>query len=134
MINLKTAKALGLTVPQSLLAPRRRGDRVRRRELLLLGAASAWPLTARALQETMAVVGLLDGGSAKEFGPGAAAFREGLDEEGFIEGRNIRIETRWAEGHYDRLRALAAELVRIPVAAIRSSSALSPALATRAAT
>ena len=72
---------------------------MRRREFIGIAAGgAAWPLVTRAQQKAMPVIGVLDSGSAAEFGPGAAAFREGLREAGFIEGRNITIETPLGRG------------------------------------
>jgi putative tryptophan/tyrosine transport system substrate-binding protein len=78
------------------------------------GAAVTWPLAARA-QQPMSTVGFLHGGSAANFGQQAAAFREGLRKAGFVEGQNVSIEYRWADGRFDQLPALADELVRRPV-------------------
>jgi putative ABC transport system substrate-binding protein len=88
---------------------------IRRREFLTLlgGAAAAWPIEMRAQQREMPVVGVLNGQSAAEWVEPTAGFRRGLGETGFVEGRNVAIEYRWAEGQYDRLPAMAADLVKI---------------------
>jgi putative ABC transport system substrate-binding protein len=90
---------------------------IRRRELVLAlgGAAVGWPLAARAQQP---VIGFLNGATASEYASLAATFRQGLGDAGFVEGRNVLIEYRWAEGHYERLAILADDLVRRPVAVI----------------
>jgi ABC-type uncharacterized transport system substrate-binding protein len=107
---------------------------MRRREFIaLLGGVSAWPLAAHAQQAAMPIVGVLDSSSASEYEPFLAAFREGLHEAGFIESRNVAIEYRWAEGRYDRLPSLAAELVRIPVAVLVATG-ITAAAAAKAAT
>jgi hypothetical protein len=81
----------------------------------------------------MPIIGFLDSSSADEYAPFLAAFRSGLNEAGFIEGRNVAIEYRWADGRYDRLPALAAELVRVPVAVLVATG-ITAAVATKAAT
>src|SRR5262249_60017047 len=97
------------------------------------GGAAAWPLTARAQQAAMQVIGFLNGQSPRTWGPMVAAFRRGLGEAGYIEGQNVSIDYRWAEGQPDRLPALVAEFVQRPVSVIVATGGKNTAMAAKAA-
>jgi ABC-type uncharacterized transport system substrate-binding protein len=108
---------------------------VRRRDFIAAvgGAAAIWPLTGRAQQPTLPVVGFIRDGSADANARYAAAFRKGLNETGYVEGQNVTVEYHWLEGQYDRLPALMADLVRRQVAVI-ATPGTTPTLAAKAAT
>jgi putative ABC transport system substrate-binding protein len=108
---------------------------MRRREFItLLGGATVWPLAARAQQSAMPVVGYLSSRSASDSANIVTAFRQGLNEVGYVEGQNIAFESRFAEGHMDRLSTLAAELVSRQVSVLVATGGTSSVIAAKAAT
>jgi len=110
--------------------------RVGRREFITLlgGAVVTWPLAARAQQSAMPVIGFLSSGSPRAFTKFPKAFQQGLSEAGFVDGRNLAIDYRWAEGHFDELDALAAELVSDRVTVIAATGGLRSVQAAKKAT
>jgi putative ABC transport system substrate-binding protein len=109
---------------------------MRRRDFIALigGTAVAWPLTARSQQPAIPAVGYLSSGTSAGFAHFVDAFRQGLSETGYVDGRNVTFQFRWAEGHEDRLPALAADLVGRQVAVIAATGGLHPAEVAKTAT
>ena len=109
---------------------------MRRREFISLfaGAAVACPLATWAQQPAMPVIGFLNGQTAQAFAPAVASFRRGLNEAGYVEGQNVAIEYRWAEGRVDRLQPLAADLVRRQVVVTAATGGNNSALVAMEAT
>ena len=108
---------------------------MRRRDFLTLVAGSAaWPLTATAQSQAIPVLGFLHSRGPEDAGYLASAFRRGLRDAGFIDGQNVKIEYRWAKGHYDQLAALAKELTRVPVSVMVAGGGTPAVLAAKSAT
>jgi ABC-type uncharacterized transport system substrate-binding protein len=108
---------------------------VRRRDFIkvIAGSTALWPLAVRAQQPAMPIIGFINAAPAQSYGPQLAAFLKGLDEKGYVDGRNVTIEYRWAENHNDRLPSMAADLVRRQVTVITATTTPA-ALAAKAAT
>jgi len=98
------------------------------------GGAAVWPVMARAQPPTMPVIGFLNGLSPEPFAPYLSAFSQGLGEAGYVDGKNVSIEFRWARGQYVELPALAADLVRRRASVIVTSGGTTSAIAAKAAT
>src|SRR5262249_48161454 len=115
---------------------RRRGDRMRRREFIALlgGVATAWSVVARAQQTAMPVIGYFSGRSSDAETPFATAFRQGLEEAGYVEDHNVAIEFRFSKGRDERLPALAADLVRRDVTVLVATDTPSALVAKQATT
>src|SRR5262245_48491441 len=109
---------------------------MRRREFIKVATASAvaWPLAARAQQSAMPVLGFVNVASAKSFARPLSAFLKGLDETGYVDGQNVVIEYRWAEGENDRLRSFVADLIRRKVNVIAATSSPAAIVAKAVAT
>jgi putative tryptophan/tyrosine transport system substrate-binding protein len=106
----------------------------RREFILLVGGAAAWPISAQAQQQALPMIGWLHGANPDGYAPMVTAFHKGLNQSGFLEIQNVRIEYRWAEGRLERLPELAADLVRRQVSVIFAGGGAEPALAAKAAT
>jgi putative ABC transport system substrate-binding protein len=108
------------------------GTLKRREFIFLLGSATIWPRTLRGQQPPKPVIGFLSSGSPDALWAGfVTAFRQGLSESGFVDGQNVLIEFRWAEGQYNRLPKLAADLISLPAAVILAAGGSDPARVTK---
>jgi putative ABC transport system substrate-binding protein len=106
----------------------------RRKFITLVGGAVTWPFAVRAQQSAMPLIGFLNSQSAGSFSHLVAGFQQGLRESGFLEGQNIQIEYRWAEGQYERLPALANDLVHRGIAVLVATGGEPAALAAKGST
>ena len=106
----------------------------RREFVILIGGAAAWPLCARAQQANLPIIGFINGASPKPYAQNVSAFLDGLKQAGYVDGQNVRVEYHWAEGQYDRLAEMAADIVRHPVSVIVANTPAAPKVKAATAT
>jgi putative ABC transport system substrate-binding protein len=106
----------------------------RREFVILVGGAAVWPLCARAQQANLPIIGFINGASPKPYAQNVSAFLDGLKQAGYVDGQNVRVEYHWAEGQYDRLAEMAADIVRHPVSVIVANTPAAPKVKAATAT